>query len=224
MKKLLSLLIIPLPWFLKRRLYKLFFNYDLHSTSSIGLSWIIVDNLSLGRNARIGNLSVIKGLYNLQLGEFSSIGNLNWISAFPLNADSLHFQHEAGNRMPELVLGEHAAVTNRHLIDCTNRIEIKKFSTFAGFKSTLLTHSIDFKECRQSSKPITIGEYCFIGTGCILLGGTIIPDYCVLAAGSTINKPMDNTHGLYGGTPAKFIKSLENEDLKYFKRTTGFVI
>jgi acetyltransferase-like isoleucine patch superfamily enzyme len=224
MKKILSLLVIPLPWFIKRQLYTLIFKYELHPTSRIGLSWLLVDSLSLGQGAKIGNLNVIKGLNKLELADFSSIGSLNWVSGFPLNTNSLHFQHEVGQRMPELVLGEHAAITNRHLLDCTNRIEIKKFSTFAGFKSTILTHSIDLKECRQSSKPITIGEYCFVGTGCILLGGTIIPDYSVLAAGSTINKSMDSTYGLYGGTPAKFIKNLENEDLLYFKRTTGFVI
>ncbi|WP_262964950.1 acyltransferase [Methylobacter psychrophilus] len=223
MKKILSLLIIPLPWFLKRLLYKLFFKYELHPTSRIGLSWVMVDNLSLAQDAKIGNLNVIKGLNNLQLGERSRIGSLNWITAFPLNTNSPHFQHEIGQRMPELVLGEHTAITNRHLIDCTNRIEIKRFTTFAGFRSTVLTHSIDLKTCRQASKPITIGEYCFIGTGCILLGGTIIPDNSVLAAGSTITSPMDNTYSLYGGTPAKFIKSLEKEDLHYFKRTTGFI-
>ena len=223
MKKLLSLLIITMPWFIKRRMYKLFFNYDLHPSSRIGLSWILVDNLSLAQGAKIGSLTVIKGLNHLQMAESSSIGNLNWISAFPLNTNSLHFQHEADHRIPDLVLGEHTAITNRHFIDCTNRIEIKRFTTFAGFKSTVLTHSIDLKACRQASKPITIGEYCFIGTGCILLGGTIIPDYSVLAAGSTIHKPMDQTNALYGGSPAKFIKSLEKDDLQYFKRTNGFI-
>jgi acetyltransferase-like isoleucine patch superfamily enzyme len=224
MKKILSLLIIPLPWFLKRLLYKLCFKYELHPTSHIGLSWIMLDSLSLAQGAKIGSLNVIKGLNKLQLDEFSSIGSLNWISAFPLNTNSPHFQHEAGERRPELVLGEHTAITNRHFLDCTNRLEIKRFSTFAGFKSTVLTHSIDLKECRQASKPITIGEYCFIGTGCILLGGSSIPDYSVLAAGSTLTKPMDTPYGLYGGTPAKFIKNLESEDLQYFKRSTGYVI
>jgi acetyltransferase-like isoleucine patch superfamily enzyme len=199
MKKIISLIIVLFPWFLKRRFYTWFFNYQLHPYSRIGLSWILVDSMSLAEGAKIGSLNVIKGLNKLQLADFSNIGSLNWISAFPLNTNSPHF------------------------LDCTNRIEIKRFSTFAGFKSTVLTHSIDLKECRQSSKPITIGEYCFIGTGCILLGGTIIPDFSVLAAGSTITKPMGNNYGLYGGTPAKFIKNLENEDLLYFKRTNGFV-
>ena len=224
MKKIISFIIALFPWVIKRRLYSWIFKYELDPASFIGFSWIFVDHLSLDKGARVGNLTVIKGLYNLQLEKDSIIGNLNWISSFPRNTNSLHFQHEAGERTPELVLREHAAITNRHLIDCTNRIEIKKFSTLAGFKSTVLTHSIDLKECRQSSKPIIIGEYCFIGTGCILLGGTLIPDYSVLAAGSTISKAMDISCSLYGGTPAKFIKSLENEDLKYFKRTVGFVI
>lgn len=224
LKKALSILIIPLPWFLKRRLYEWLFNYKLHKTSHIGFTWIFVDNLSLERGSKIGHFSVIKGLHNIQLGEFSIIGNLNWITAFPLTTDSLHFRHESGQRIPELILGSHAAITHRHLFDCTNRIEIKRFTTFAGFKSTVLTHSIDLKECRQSSKPVVIGEYCFIGTGCIVMGGTNIPDRSVLAAGSTINKAMENNGCLYGGTPAIFIKTIENNDYGYFKRTTGFVI
>ena len=223
MKKIISLIVVFLPWLLKRRFYIWFFKYELHATSHIGLSWILVDKLSLAQAAKIGSLNVIKGLNQLQMAESSSIGNLNWISAFPLNTNSLHFQHEAGQRTPDLVLGEHTAITNRHLLDCTNRLEIKRFTTFAGFKSTVLTHSIDLKECRQASKPITIGEYCFVGTGCILLGGTVVPDYSVLAAGSTIHKPMEHTYALYGGSPAKFIKSLETDDLNYFKRTTGFI-
>lgn len=224
MKKLLSLILIPLPVFIKRYLYKLFFNYELHPNSHIGLSWIFVDSLTMGDGAKIGNLNVIKGINDLRLGQFATIGNLNWISAFPINSNSAHFQHERGNRIPSLILGEHTAITNRHLLDCTNRVEIKRFSTFAGFKSTVLTHSIDLKNCRQSSKPITIGEYCFIGTGCILLGGSTVPDHCVVAAGSTLNKPLESTYSLYGGTPAKLIKSLESENLEYFNRKTGFVI
>ncbi|MDD5578200.1 MAG: hypothetical protein PHY16_02825 [Methylobacter sp.] len=224
MKKILSLIIIILPWFIKRRLYNWIFKYKLHPSSKIGLSWIFVDNLSLASGSKIGHLNVVKGLNKLKLDEFSTIGNLNWISAFPLSLKSGHFQHQDDERMPDLILGEHTAITNRHLIDCTNRIEIKRFSTFAGFRSTILTHSIDLKTCRQSSSPVIIEEYCFIGTGCILLGGTTLPPRSILAAGSTINKKMDISCSLYGGTPAKFIKSLENEDLQYFKRSTGFVI
>ncbi|MCX7101584.1 MAG: hypothetical protein NTX38_08845 [Methylobacter sp.] len=223
MKKLISLAIVPLPWFFKRLFYKFFFNYEIHPSAHIGFSWIYVDNLTLKRGVRIGNLNVIKGLNILQIDEYSIIGNLNWISAFPLFTSSKHFQHEAERRIPALILGAHASITNRHYIDCTNRFEIKRFTTFAGFKSTVLTHSIDLKECRQASKPITIGEYCFVGTGCILLGGTVVPDYSVLAAGSTIHKPMEHTYALYGGSPAKFTKSLEKDDLQYFKRTNGFI-
>ncbi|WP_445371850.1 acyltransferase [Methylomonas sp. HW2-6] len=224
MKKIISLVVIFLPWFLKRRIYSWLFKYELAPSSSIGLSWIFVDKLSMADGAKIGSLNAVKGLSRLELGSFSSIGNLNWISAFPANSNSEHFKHQVGNRLPDLILGEHAAITNRHLIDCTNRVEIKRFSTFAGFRSTILTHSIDLRSCRQSSEPVSIEEYCFIGSGCILLGGTSIPAKSILAAGSTINKKMDVPCALYGGTPARFVKNLEESEFAYFRRSTGFVI
>jgi acetyltransferase-like isoleucine patch superfamily enzyme len=121
-----------------------------------------------------------------------------------------------------LILGEHAAITNRHLIDCTDRVTIGKFTTIAGFQSQLLSHSIDIEKNRQDSKPICIGDYCFLGTNCVLLGGSALPDYSVLGAKSLLNKAHMETHRLYGGVPAKPLKELAR-DLAYFKRTEGFV-
>jgi hypothetical protein len=50
------------------------------------------------------------------------------------------------------------------------------------------SHSIDLHECRQSSKPFAIGEYCFVGTGCVILAGSELPDYSVLGASSLLNR------------------------------------
>ena len=100
---------------------------------------------------------------------------------------SRHFAEET-DRQPQLILGEHSAITHRHLIDCTNSVTIGKFTTFAGFQSQILTHSIDLERNRQSSSPVRIGDYCFIGTNCVLLGGSALPDYCVLGAKSLLNK------------------------------------
>ena len=35
-----------------------------------------------------------------------------------------------------------------------------------------------------TAAPITIGDYCFVGTNCVLLGGSVLPSYSVLAAKS----------------------------------------
>jgi len=56
-----------------------------------------------------------------------------------------------------------------------------------------------------------------------LLGGSALPDFCVLGAKSLLNKNFTDTYQLYGGVPARPIKSLSH-DCKYFRRTEGFVV
>ncbi len=86
----------------------------------------------------------------------------------------------------------------------------------------MLTHSIDLQRSRQASRPITIGEYCFVGTNCVLLGGSALPDYSVLGASSVLNKAHTEMHWLYAGNPAQPVKALTGE-LQYFQRSAGFV-
>lgn len=52
-----------------------------------------------------------------------------------------------------------------------------------------------------------IGRGCWIGTGSIILPGVSIGEGCVIAAGSVVNKDCI-PNSLYGGVPAKLIKSL----------------
>lgn len=58
--------------------------------------------------------------------------------------------------------------------------------TMAGCNSQFLTHSIDIYFNRQGSKPIIIGNYCFISTRVTILGGSSLPDKSVLAAGAVL--------------------------------------
>lgn len=219
-KRLIMLITIFLPWCLKRPFLNLFFGFDLHPSSYVGLSWILPDKLLMGPNSRIGHLSVCKGIALLHLKENARIGNLNWITGFPIGAPR-HFAHET-DRQPELIVEEHAAITNRHLIDCTNSITIGSFTIVAGFQSQFITHSIDLIENRQSSKPISIGKYCFVGSNSVLLGGSSLPDYSVMGANSLLNKSFTDTYQLYAGVPARAVKALP-KDYKYFERNVGFV-
>ena len=220
MKQVLRAFIVLLPWPLKRRLLRLVYRYQLHPTSRIGLAWVFPDRLVMQPHASIGHLTVCKGLARLELGEAATIGRLNWITAYPLD-DSAHFAH-CGTRAPELTLAEHAAITNRHIIDCTDRISIGAFTTIAGFRSQLLTHSVDLAECRQDAKPIAIGRYVFIGTACTVLGGAAIPDYSVVAANSLLRTVYEEPYRLYAGVPARAVRPLDPQ-LKYFTRGQGFV-
>jgi serine acetyltransferase len=220
MRKMLALFSTLFPWAIRRWLLVSLLGYEIHPTARIGWSWICPDHLAMGAGARIGSLTVCKGLSLLKMGEESRLGNLNWISGFPLG-NKAFFADEL-DRRAELVIGDHAAVTHRHMIDCTNSVRIGRFTTFAGYRSQVLTHSIDLQRCRQASKPITIGEYCFVGTGSVLLGGSGLPDYSVLGAMSVLNKSYTDTHWLYAGNPARPAKALP-EGMQYFVRSSGFV-
>jgi|SRR5579863_2869077 len=220
MRKVLSVLFLVIPWPLRRLLLISLFGYKIHPTARIGLSIICPDRLEMGPDARIGSFTMCKGLTLLEMGESSYVGNLNWITGFPVH-DQTFFSADRGRR-PELIVGSHAAITARHYIDCTNSIRIGRYTTVAGYRSQLLTHSIDLYNCRQSSKPISVGEYCFVGTGTVLLGGSALPDYSVLGAGSILNKAHTEAFLLYAGNPARAVKSLP-KDMAYFRRSTGFV-
>ena len=220
MKKLLAVLLLILPWSLRRIALGKIFGYKIHPTARIGLSLIYPVRLEMGAGARIGNLTLCKGISLLKMGEKSSIGNLNWITGFP-EGDLSFFSADVGRR-PELILGAEAAVTTRHFIDCTNSVQVGRFTTFAGARSQMLSHSIDLYKSRQSSKPITIGEYCFVGTGCVILAGSALPDYSVLGANSLLNKRYSGSYLLYAGNPAKPIKELP-KDMAYFTRPSGFI-
>lgn len=220
MRFLVAALSMWLPWRLRRLLLERYFGYELHPTSSIGFSILLVEKLVLGRGARIGHLNMIKGLELVSIGEQSIIGNLNWITAFP-KIESKHFAHQP-DRRPRLLVGAHAAITHRHLIDCTAEVSIGSFTTFAGFQSQILTHSIDISESRQSSEPVSIGDYCFVGTNCVILGGSKLPDRSVLGAKSLLNKPHAEPLRLYAGVPSRLISELSPAH-KYFNRQQGFI-
>jgi acetyltransferase-like isoleucine patch superfamily enzyme len=217
---MVCLITLPLPWFLRRVVLQLCCGYCLHPTSRIGFSLVYVDELVMGEHTSIGHLTVCKGLRKLHMGAHSSIGRGNWITGFPAQ-NKTFFAHQT-DRVPELILGSQSAITHRHIIDCTNAVHIGEFTTLAGYRSQILTHSIDLMDCRQSSAPVRIGDYCFIGTDCVLLGGSVLPSYSALGAKSLLNKAYEQTYSLYAGVPARPVKSLEPE-MKYFQREVGFV-
>jgi len=142
----------PLPWFLKTAAHANRCSATgCIPSSRIGLSLVAATEVELAENARIGHLNVVRGLSRLELGPHSIIAQLNWITGFPAGP-SRHFAHQP-DRRPTLRLGEHSAVTRPHLLDCTNSISIGRFTTVAGFRSQILTHSIDLATNARIPRP-----------------------------------------------------------------------
>ncbi len=221
MKTLLMALSVLLPWGLRRRALERWCGYQLHPTARIGLSFVFPGRLVMEAHTRIGHLTVCKNLDLVRMGEHALIGNLNWITGFPLGP-SPHFAHQP-ERRPELLMGAHSAVTHRHFIDCTNTVTIGALTILAGYQTQILSHSIDLAQSRQSSAPVTLGECCFVGTNCVLLGGSVLPDRSALGAMSLLSKAHTEPGQLYGGVPAKLLQPLPQAEYAYFRRETGFV-
>jgi acetyltransferase-like isoleucine patch superfamily enzyme len=208
-----------LPWVMRRWFFRVFCGYSFGENARIGRSLIGCTSLKMGPSARIGHFNVVKGI-RLDLGESATLGDFNWISGLPAGTRK-HFADETG-REPAFVMGRHAALTSRHYIDCSNRVDIGEFATVAGARSQILTHAIDFRRNRQVSAPVRIGRYCFVGTACVVLKGAELPDCSVLAAGSTLARAYADDFTLYSGTPALPVKPLDR-DAEYFRRTRGYV-
>lgn len=220
MRVILSFFILLFPWRVRRLLLNWIFRYTIHPSARVGYTILLSKHVEMGPNSRIGHFNVVKGLDALKMDAYALIGNLNWITGFPTNRN-IHFSLQI-DRNPLLHIGEHSALTNRHLIDCTDAVTIGKFTTVAGFRSVILTHSINLNENHQAAHPIKVGDYCFLGTCCTLLGGSSLPDFSVLGANSLLNKEHEERYCIYGGVPAKIVKKLD-PSAKYFNRMIGFV-
>jgi carbonic anhydrase/acetyltransferase-like protein (isoleucine patch superfamily) len=219
MRYAIAAILVLLPWPVRRFMMRRLFGYSFGSGAYVGRSLVTVARLAMGEGSYIGHLSVLKGVDDVIVEKFGRIGNLNWITGE--SKTSRHFVNDA-DRKSLLFVGEHAAITHRHLIDCTNAVRIGKYATMAGFRSVVLTHSIDLERNCQASHPIVVGDYCFVGTCCTLLGGSRLPDFSVLGAHSLLNKHHETTNHLYGGVPARAIKPVP-PGAKYFTRTVGAV-
>jgi acetyltransferase-like isoleucine patch superfamily enzyme len=213
-------MIVLLPWILKRPVLRLLYGYRFGRGARIGFSWVFPDSLAMAEGSSIGHLNVVVHLREVRLGENATIGRGNWITGHPAGA-SRHFRHLAG-RNGSLIVGRESAITKSHHIDCTELVTIGAFSTIAGYRTQILTHSIDLEAGRQDAKPVEIGSYCFVGTAAVILGGARLPNRSVLGAMALLKDRPAEQLTLYAGVPARAAGAIPAE-AAYFNRGRGFV-
>jgi len=217
---LIKLLIAPLPSALKRLLYRGFFGYKIGRRVRIGLSIIdanaceIADDVSIGHfnlvvgtrkltigdNARIGHFNIIRGGDEVSLGRYSEIIRFNEINSIP-DPDVMN------DIDPRFILGDGSIVVASHKIDFTDRVTLGKRVILGGRNSSLWTHN------RQMTKPITIGDFAYVGSEIRIAPGGEIPARCVVGIGSVITKKLEGEDNLIAGVPAKVINPLGEEGL-----------
>jgi maltose O-acetyltransferase len=63
------------------------------------------------------------------------------------------------------------------------------------------------------TKPITIGDYAYVGSEIRVAPGGEIPPRSVVGIGSVITKKLEGENNLIAGVPAKVVNSLGEEGL-----------
>lgn len=218
----IQIILLTFPWYFRRIFLNLLLNFNIHKSARIGASIILSEKLTMKKFTKINHFTFCQSIDELILEDYSKIGTFNYITGYPTSLNK-HFKH-IRKRKCVLRIETHSSITSRHFLDCTAGINIGKFTTIAGIRSYILTHSLDLFKCRQDAKPINIGDYCFIGTNCEILPGSNIPNFSILGAKSLFNKKYDKPFYLYGGVPAKIIKKLDKKNVAYFNRKIGAVI
>jgi acetyltransferase-like isoleucine patch superfamily enzyme len=219
--------IAPLPSFLKRFCYRLFFGYRIGKRVRIGLSIIDAGECEIADDTSIGHLNLVIGVKKISMGDHVRIGHLNifrggdeirlgrYVEILRMNEiNSIPDPIVVNPVTPEFLLGAGSVITTGHKIDFTDRVEIGRRTILGGRNSSLWTHN------RQRTLPIEIGSLTYIGSEIRIAPGGGIPSRCIVGIGAVITKKLKEENYLIAGVPAKPIKPLGAEDIFLIEQKT----
>jgi len=117
-----------------------------------------------------------------------------------------------------LTIGNNVGMSNISIV-CSKEIQIEDNVKIGGGTRIYDTdfHSLDYYKRIQKgedtpvSKEVCIHEGAFIGAGCFILKGVSIGKHSIVGAGSVVTKNIRDNE-IWGGNPAKFIRTIEEDD------------
>lgn len=201
-----------LPMSLKRVVARVLYGWDVHPTAYIGPSVLTVRRLSMGPGSSIGGRNVITNLEELRLGEGATIGSGNMIKGW-----WDHPTQTLPGRNPSVYLAEQAQIASYHYIDCVDSLELGRHAAIAGFRSTVLTHTIDLVRDRYVAGAVVLGDHAVAMSGCVLSAGARIPSRSIVGAGSVVSTKLTEELTFYRGNPAEAVRPLP-EGMAFFRR------
>jgi len=213
------LLTAILPGPLKRCVYRWFFGYHIgrdvrigcvlldclhlsigdHAKISHAVAFLRCGDVCIGDHVNIGPCNIFRGGVRIELGDYCQLLRLNVINAIPdndcTNAPQSNFR-----------LGYGSVVTSEHRIDFTDQVTIGRCTTIAGRNSSIWTHN------RRTGSPVTIGDFCYVGSEARFAPGVRIGDCCVIGLGGVVTRGSIESNWLIAGVPARPIRQLGTED------------
>jgi acetyltransferase-like isoleucine patch superfamily enzyme len=120
------------------------------------------------------------------------------------------------NSYKKLELGNFCHIGKSVLLDLKDKITLNDFVT-VSMNTAILTHfdagrsSLkDYGYVPQSQKVI-LEQGCYLGAGSIILAGTTVGKYSIVAAGAVVTENVPS-YAVVAGVPAKVIKYIDKKD------------
>ena len=159
-----------------------------------------------------------------------------YLNTSPILGDRVYL-HPSCQIIGDVKLGDDSSVwCNTVLRGDVNRIEIGRGSNIQDLTMGHVSHKTPDK---PDGSPLIIGDYvtighsvilhgcrigneCLIGMGSIILDDVVIPDHVMVSAGSLVSQGKTLESGmLYLGRPAKAVRALTEEEVKYLRYSAG---
>lgn len=226
--RILTLAMVALlPSFLKKAVLRTVFGFRIGHGVRIGLSLLDCRELEIGDGTTIGHFNLFLGVGRCEIGDHSKIGAFNifrggdaillerYCEVIRLNQINAIIEPLLVNKVdPVFRLGAGSVLAASHKIDFTGGVDIGKRVVVGGRLTTLWTHN------RQIAKPVSIGDFAYLGSDVKIAPGANIPSRCVVGMGSVVTKSLVGEDMLFAGVPAKAVKKLDPEGIFLIENKT----
>ena len=158
---------------------------------------------------------------NIKIGENVSIHPSTEYNNIELG-DNIKIGKECtviGSENHKVKLGSGTILGMYVLIDATQAEIILDNNVSIAQHNVIVSHWNVAKDSKLSglfpikSAPIKIGENTWIGSSCVIAPGVTIGRCCIVASNSYVDGDIPD-YSIYGGTPAKFIKSIDPKEVE----------
>lgn len=220
MKSLMSFFISSIPFNTFRIfLFRVFLKYDIDYHSKIGLfniinctsikmrsakigffNQIIVEKLSLDKNASIFKMNRIKNINILSLKHNAEIRSGNFIGAPARGTvdDAINYDKQ------NVYIERDSSILRSNYFDVVDEIIIGENVVFGGNGSEIWTHGFTVNRKMLADK-VVFENNIFIGSNCIFTKGISITSETTIAPGSVIYKSI-TTKGIYSTHELRKVK------------------
>jgi acetyltransferase-like isoleucine patch superfamily enzyme len=167
-------------WFLRASFFKIYFG-------------------RIGRYTYIGNPLIIEGAKNIYIGNFVRIYPLLRAEVYGKGKIVINDNVSIGHNLhlaafEDLIIGENSTISSNVFIGSLDH-------SYEQIDSHIMSQEL-------KGRKTEIGKNCFVGTGAVILSGTILGKQCIVAANSVVRGEFPD-YCVIGGMPAKILKQLK---------------